>query len=242
MGEEALGDPGSGEARAEGAVTREDERLRIDVRPQVFFGSILSGGVTGVVEPGLSSTVEIPQPEISAHTTGIARATYEIGPDPLNPSVAYRSSLTTAIGLEARLSLYGDQASRLHDEIVATPGLDGVYIGPADLTLGLTGRRYPTGFDREEPELVDAIRTILDKAHAAGIRACLHNGTPAYAAKAVGWGFDLVTLLNDVRLLAGAAKASVDQARKLLGVPASKSMAGASSASRRSGASGNSAA
>ncbi|MFO0606988.1 MAG: BamA/TamA family outer membrane protein [Polyangiales bacterium] len=79
-------------------------RLRIDVRPQVFFGSILSGGVTGVVEPGLSSTVEIQQPEISAHTTGIARATYEIGPDPLNPSVAYRSSLTTAIGLEARLS------------------------------------------------------------------------------------------------------------------------------------------
>jgi hypothetical protein len=79
-------------------------RLRIDVRPQVFFGSILSGGVTGVVEPGLASTVEIQQPEISAHTTGIARVTYEIGPDPLNPSVAYRSSLTTAIGLEARLS------------------------------------------------------------------------------------------------------------------------------------------
>ena len=41
--------------------------------------------------------------------------------------------------------------------------------------------------------------------------------TPAYAAKAIGWGFDLVTLLNDVRLLAGAAKASVDQARKLIG-------------------------
>lgn len=103
------------------------------------------------------------------------------------------------------------------DEIVATPGLDGVYIGPADLTLGLTGRRYPTGFDREEPELVDAIRTILDKAHAAGIRACLHNGTPAYAAKAVGWGFDLVTISNDVRLLAGAAQASVAAARKLIG-------------------------
>ena len=39
----------------------------------------------------------------------------------------------------------------------------------------------------------------------------------AYAAKAIGWGFDLVTLLNDVRLLAGAAKASVDQARTLIG-------------------------
>jgi 4-hydroxy-2-oxoheptanedioate aldolase len=103
------------------------------------------------------------------------------------------------------------------DEIVSTPGLDGVYIGPADLTLGLTGRKHPVGFDREEPEMVQAIRTILDKSHAAGIRACLHCGTPAYAAKAVGWGFDLVTLSNDVRLLAGAAKASVDGVRKMLG-------------------------
>ena len=101
--------------------------------------------------------------------------------------------------------------------IVSTPGLDGVYIGPADLTLGLTGRRHPTGFDREEPEMVDAIRTILAKAHGAGIRACLHNGTPAYAAKAVGWGFDLVTIANDVRLLAGAAQQSVATARKLIG-------------------------
>ena len=102
------------------------------------------------------------------------------------------------------------------DDIVSTPGLDGVYIGPADLTLGLTGRRYPTGFDREEPEVVEVIQTILHKAHKAGIRACLHNGTPTYAAKAIGWGFDLVTISNDVRLLAGAAQASVATARKLI--------------------------
>ena len=101
-------------------------------------------------------------------------------------------------------------------EIVSTPGLDGVYIGPADLTLGLTGRKYATGFDREEPEMVEAIKTILDKAHKAGIRAALHCGTPTYAAKAVGWGFDLVTISNDVRLLAGAAQASVAQARQLI--------------------------
>ena len=103
------------------------------------------------------------------------------------------------------------------DEIAATPGLDGLYIGPADLTLGLTGRRYRTGFDREEPEMVEAIRHILEVAHKAGIRAALHNGSAAYAAKAIGWGFDLVTVSNDVRLLAGAAQASVAEFRKLLG-------------------------
>lgn len=102
-------------------------------------------------------------------------------------------------------------------EIVATPGLDGVYIGPADLTLGLTGRKYRTGFDREEPELVDAIKHILDTAHSAGKKAGLHNGSPAYAAKAAQWGFDLLTVSNDVQLLRSAAAASVQQFRERQG-------------------------
>jgi 4-hydroxy-2-oxoheptanedioate aldolase len=100
--------------------------------------------------------------------------------------------------------------------------LDGIYIGPSDLTLGLTGRRYPFGFDREEPEMVSAIRTILDASHRAGIRAALHCGAPAYAAKAVGWGFDLVTLPNDVRLLAAASHASVTDTRRLIAAGADK--------------------
>jgi 4-hydroxy-2-oxoheptanedioate aldolase len=109
-------------------------------------------------------------------------------------------------------------------DIVSTPGLDAVYIGPADLTIGLTGKRYPVGFDRAEPEMIEAIQTILQAAHQAGIKAALHCGTPAYAAKAVEWGFDMVTLSNDVRLLAGAASASVSEFRRLhddRGVPAS---------------------
>jgi len=81
----------------------------------------------------------------------------------------------------------------------------------------LTGRKYPTGFDRQEPEMVEAIQSVLKAAHKAGIRAAIHCGTPDYAAKVVGWGFDLVTISNDVRLLAGAAQASVTAARKLIG-------------------------
>ena len=103
------------------------------------------------------------------------------------------------------------------DEIVSTPGLDGVYIVPADLALGPTGRKYPTGFDRQELEPIDAIQLVLRKTKAAGICAGLQYGTVEYAARAVGWGFDLVTVSNDVRLLAGAAQQSVATARKLIG-------------------------
>ncbi|MHA1157436.1 MAG: HpcH/HpaI aldolase family protein [Alphaproteobacteria bacterium] len=101
-------------------------------------------------------------------------------------------------------------------DIVTTPGLDAVYIGPADLTLSLAGGRLTPAFDREEPEMIEAIRKIADAAREAGIRAALHTGSADYAARAIGWGFDLVTISNDVRLLAGAAGASVARARELL--------------------------
>lgn len=101
------------------------------------------------------------------------------------------------------------------EAIAATPGLDGIYIGPADLALALTGRAYRTGFDRTEPELIDAIKHIREVAHAAGIRAALHCGSASYAAEATKWKFDLLTVSNDVRLLAAAARDSVEEFRRL---------------------------
>lgn len=109
------------------------------------------------------------------------------------------------------------EAMRNLDAIAATPGLDGLYIGPADLTLGLSEGRLPPGFDREEPEMIEAIQRIRAAAHRNGIKACLHCGTPDYAARAVDWGFDLVTVSGDSRLLAAAASASVTRFRDLEG-------------------------
>ena len=99
--------------------------------------------------------------------------------------------------------------------IAATPGLDALYIGPADLTLALAQGRLAPGFDREEPEMVDAIQAILAAAKKAGIRAGIHCGTPDYAAKAIGWGFDLTTVGGDTRFLAAGAGAAVTRFRDL---------------------------
>ena len=175
----------------------------------------LDAGALGIICPMINSRAEAEQlvsymryPPHGQRSFGPTRAVFAHGADygqKADEEVLCLAMIETADGMKNL------------DEIVTTPGLDGVYIGPADLTLGLTGRKYPTGFDREEPEMVAAIKTILDKAHGAGIRACLHCGSPAYAAKAIGWGFDLVTLLNDVRLLASAAQSSLAATRKALG-------------------------
>ncbi|MDP7564433.1 MAG: aldolase/citrate lyase family protein, partial [Arenicellales bacterium] len=95
------------------------------------------------------------------------------------------------------------------DEIVATPGLDGIYVGPADLTLGTQKGRLPPGFDRQEPEMIKLLKRIADACKLNGIRACLHCATPDYAARAIEWGYELTTVGGDTRLLGGAASASV---------------------------------
>lgn len=101
------------------------------------------------------------------------------------------------------------------EAIASTPGIDGIYVGPADLTLGTQGGRLPPGFDREEPEMIDLLRRIIDTCKTAGIRACVHCGTPEYAARAIAWGADLTTVSGDSRLLASAAQASVAKWRQL---------------------------
>lgn len=91
------------------------------------------------------------------------------------------------------------------DDIAATPGIDGLYVGPADLTLGVTEGRLPPGFDRTEDEMVEVIQRIAAAAKTNHIHAALHCGTVDYALKAIGWGYDMVTVGGDVRLLAAAA-------------------------------------
>jgi 4-hydroxy-2-oxoheptanedioate aldolase len=113
------------------------------------------------------------------------------------------------------------------DAIAATPGLDGIYVGPADLTLSLTQGRLPPGFDREEPEMIAALQTIVAACRKNNIRAALHCGTPEYAARAIGWGFNMTTVGGDSRFLAAAAGAAVAGFRKLTETVGTKGEKGA---------------
>lgn len=175
----------------------------------------LDAGAWGIICPMVNNAEQaqtlvscVRYPPTGSRSFGPTRAVISAGPDYghfADEQVVCLAMIETA------------EAVKNIESIVATPGLDGVYIGPADLTLGLSGRKYRTGFDRDEPEIVEAIKHILATAHRAGKKAGLHNGTAAYAAQAAEWGFDLVTVSNDVQLLRAAALASVTQFRQLNG-------------------------
>lgn len=96
------------------------------------------------------------------------------------------------------------------DAIAATPGIDALYVGPADLSLAL-GRTQRT--DQTDPVMVEALETILAAAKRHGKVAGLHTATPAYAASMVEKGFRLVTVSTDAGLLEAEAKRVVNAMR-----------------------------
>src|SRR5258708_19426603 len=62
------------------------------------------------------------------------------------------------------------------EAIVATPGLDGVYIGPSDLSLAMGG---PPGQDSDAPALMAAFDTIIAACKTAGVKFAVTTHTPA---------------------------------------------------------------
>lgn len=82
--------------------------------------------------------------------------------------------------------------------ILETPGLDGVYIGPYDLSLSMGYSPGPAGFD---PAIERAIDHILKRTRDAGLIAGMLSPTGEGAARLVARGFQFVTISNDLHAL-----------------------------------------
>ena len=70
------------------------------------------------------------------------------------------------------------------------------------------------GTPRVVGRLLRRVRDILSVSKKLGKRACLHCVKTSYAIQAIKWGFDLVTLNSDTRLLASSAADSINEFRK----------------------------
>lgn len=187
---------------------------RVPWREPGIIMKALDAGAQGIICPMINSADEAREfvshlryPPLGQRSYGPTRAAFAYGGYGVaaNDQVLALGMIETREGVENL------------EQIVATPGLDGIYIGPADLTLGTQEGRLPPGFDREEPEMIDLIRHVLAVAKRKGLRVGLHCGTADYAARAIEWGIDLTTVSGDSRLLAEAAAASVKRWRSLTG-------------------------
>lgn len=177
------------------------------------IGKLLDAGAYGIICPSIDSPEQCAAfvaacryPPVGRRSYGPARGLLVGGPD----YVAHADTTVQAWAMvESRVAL-----ERVA-EIVAVPGIDGVYVGPNDLALSLGVTPPAEGF---APEVEAALERVLDHAHAAGVAAGAYCPDAASARRLGEAGFDLVTPGNDVVLLRESAARRLALTRGPVGV------------------------
>lgn len=96
------------------------------------------------------------------------------------------------------------------EEIVTTPGLGGIYVGPSDLALALG---LPPNGDTEEPLHLETVQRILDTCKRHKVPAGIHTSSLAWAQRRLAAGFEFVTLGSDAGFMMQAAARDLAAAR-----------------------------
>lgn len=166
---------------------------------------MLDAGCYGIICPMVSTAEEAQRfvgacryPPKGYRSFGPTRVTLYAGADyaqHANDTVIALAMIETALAIENL------------DAILDTPGLDGVYIGPADLSQSFG---YQERVDPKHPDLVALIDKIRDGCRERGLITGIHVASVEYARQVIDKGFQFVTVLSDGRLLAAAAKQAVD--------------------------------
>lgn len=180
----------------------------------------LDAGADGIICPMVNTAAEaaalvsyMRYPPLGIRSFGPTRAAFAHGSDYAETANARMLAFAMVETAEGYANL---------EAIAATPGLDGIYVGPTDLTLSLSKGQLAPKLDREEPEIVTPLQRIARVCKEHGIIAALHCGTADYATRALGWGYRMVTVGGDTRFLSAGAAAAVAEFRSLSGTAASE--------------------
>jgi len=164
----------------------------------------LDAGARGVIVPLVNSAAEAQSavaacryPPRGVRSFGPSRAASVIGSG--DPEVLEREALCFVM-VETR------EALERVDEIAATPGLDGIYVGPSDLALSLG---LPPTLEVREDEHAEAIERVRKACAKSGIVAGIHSPSGEWARRHAEAGFDMVTVATEASLLRSAALAEL---------------------------------
>lgn len=134
---------------------------------------------------------------------GLTRATRWDGvPDYLNTA---HEQLCLIVQVESRLGVENVE------EIAAVDGVDAVFIGPADLSIGL-GHSGNPGHPEVQERIQHAVRATLAAGKACGILAPNEDDVRRYQS----WGCQFIAVAIDISLLRQSAQATLARYREPL--------------------------
>jgi 4-hydroxy-2-oxoheptanedioate aldolase len=170
-------------------------------------------GAAGVILPLIDNAAEAARaveacryPPHGKRSYGPIRAAIVAGtaePDELGADALCFAMIETRDGLENL------------DEIAATPGLDGLYIGPSDLSiaLGLPPRGVAAELGEDRRALADAIDRVRDACAVNRLVPGMHCGGGAAAERYAAEGFRLITVGADTSLFKSTISRELNAAR-----------------------------
>ncbi|MET9478519.1 MULTISPECIES: aldolase/citrate lyase family protein [unclassified Streptomyces] len=182
--------------------------VRVEANDLTYIGKALDAGASAVIVPlidnardAADAVAAVRYPPLGRRSYGPMRAQLRIGPDPADTheQTAVLAMIETADGL-ANV-----------EEICATPGLDGIYVGPSDLRLAIGGATSTDPSVQDDFE--QALTRVRKAAEAAGIAAGIHNADGASAARRLAEGFTFASVAADVVHLQQIATSHLEAAR-----------------------------
>lgn len=183
--------------------------VRVEANLPTPIGKALDAGAGGVIVPLVSTAAEAAAavaaaryPPVGIRSYGPMRSGLRIGP---TPAEANEATVVLAM-IETPEGLANVEA------IAATPGLDGLYIGPSDLTIAVGGTSPTDG--AVAAEFDQALVRVLAACEAAGITAGIHTFSGEEAAIRQAAGFTFVSVSADLTHLEQAAAAHLADARR----------------------------
>lgn len=181
--------------------------VRVESNDLTAIGKALDAGAAGIIVPLVNTAADAAAavsaakyPPLGGRSYGPMRSALRIGPVPAeaNDTTLVFAMIETPDGL-ANV-----------EQIAATPGLDGVYVGPSDLTLAVGGA-FP-GDPAVAGEFEEALEKVAKAAEAAGIAAGIHTADGALASKRLRQGYTFATVASDLVHLEAVARQHLNAA------------------------------
>lgn len=181
---------------------------RVPANDAWLIGKALDAGAMGVIVPMVSTAEEAARaaaacryPPAGIRSFGPTRAALALG----TSKARELERVLCVVMVETEAGV------RNVDAIASTPGVDAIYIGPADLALGLG---LQPGADVPDPRHREAIEIIRVACERAGIVAGIHCESGEPAARYLEAGFRLVTVGKDSTMLQASARRFLATARE----------------------------
>ena len=181
--------------------------VRVPVGDLAFVSRALDLGAAAVILPMIDSVADARALVAAAKYAPLGQRSYgpgraaELHGFPAGGdymAAANRSTLALAM-------IETQSAFRDLDAILSVDGLDGVFVGPSDLSISLFGV-----LDASGPATIASTAEIAAKSKAAGRFCAIYAADAEDAERAREQGFDLVGLSSDAAMLAQAASALAD--------------------------------